>query len=257
MKVNLASCVKQTALISVLSLFSIVGFSAQSMEERLQRLEQMAESRGQLQADIMFQLNALQQELQQLRGQVEQHQFQLKQLQDRQRDLYRDIERRLSQLQSGTAVKGSNPSLEQPSSTTTSNNSVSAPSTAASGSVDIHSEYQNIFAMVRDKQYDQAVVAYQKFLKTYPNSQYEANVHYWLGQIYYIRQQLDLALEEYRIVTSRFAESSRAADALFKQGKVLALQNKRDEAKAVFNQVIEKYDGTLEQLARTELQKLK
>jgi tol-pal system protein YbgF len=111
--------------------------------------------------------------------------------------------------------------------------------------------------MVRDKQYDQAVVAYQKFLKTYPNSQYEANVHYWLGQIYYIRQQLDLALEEYRIVTSRFAESSRAADALFKQGKVLALQNKRDEAKAVFNQVIEKYDGTLEQLARTELQKLK
>lgn len=251
MKVNLTSCVKRTALISVLSLFSAVGFSAQSVEERLQRLEQMAESRGQLQADIMFQLNALQQELQQLRGKVEEHEYQLKQLQDRQRDLYRDIERRLSQLQGGAVSNTGSSSSSSTSSTTTS----SSPNT--SGAQDIHGEYQNIFAMVRDKQYDQAVVAYKQFLKTYPNSQYEANVHYWLGQIYYIRQQLDLALAEYRTVTSRHADSSRAPDALFKQGKVLVLQNKLDEAKAIFNQVIEKYDGTVEQLARTELQKLK
>ncbi len=251
MKVSSTSCFKKTALISVLSLFSAFGFSAQSIEERLQRLEQMAESRGQLQADIMFQLNALQQELQQLRGKVEEHEYQLKQLQDRQRDLYRDIERRLSQLQGG-AVSSSG------SSNTSSTVSSSTSSTTSSaGAQDIHGEYQNIFAMVRDKQYDQAVTAYKQFLKTYPNSQYEANVHYWLGQIYYIRQQLDLALAEYRIVTTRHADSSRAPDALFKQGKVLVQQNKLDEAKAIFNQVIEKYDGTVEQLARTELQKLK
>ncbi len=252
MKVNLTLMFKQTALISVLSVFSASLFSAQSTEERLLRLEQMAETRGQQQADMMFQLNTIQQELQKLRGQVEEHEYKLKQLQDRQRDLYRDIERRLSQMQ----ISGSTGSTNSGPATNGNTSSTGADSSAASNE-DIHSVYQGIFAKVRAKNYDQAVQDYQAFLKRFPNSQYEASVHYWLGQIYFIQQKLDAALEEFQIVTSQHETSSRAADALVKQGKVLVLQNKIDEAKTIFNQVIEKYDGTSEQLAKNELQKLK
>lgn len=250
MKVNLTLMFKQTALISVLSVFSASLFSAQSTEERLLRLEQMAETRGQQQADMMFQLNTIQQELQKLRGQVEEHEYKLKQLQDRQRDLYRDIERRLSQLQVSGATGSSS------SGPATSGNTSSTDSSASTNE-DIHSVYQSIFAKVRAKNYDQAVQDYQAFLKRFPNSQYEASVHYWLGQIYFIQQKLDASLKEFQIVTSQHETSSRAADALVKQGKVLVLQNRIDEAKAIFNQVIEKYDGTSEQLAKNELQKLK
>ncbi len=246
--------VKKTALISVLSLFMGSAFSA-SMEERLQRLEQMAESRGQLQADIMFQLNALQQELQQLRGKVEEHEFKLKQLQDRQRDLYRDIERRLAQLQNGSATSGNSNAGANAAPSGSQNQSPKANPPSAGQSV--HTDYQSTFALVRNKQYDEAITAYKQFLKNYPNSQYEANVHYWLAQIYFIQNNLDLAATEYQVVTSRHASSSRAPDALLKQGIILVRQNKTDEAKAIFNQVIEKYDGTVEQLARKELNKLK
>lgn len=252
MKVNLTSIVKKTALISVLSLVWGATYAAQSVEQRLERLEQMADSRGQLQADIMFQLNSLQQELQQLRGKVEEHEYQLKQLQDRQRDLYRDIERRLSQLQGGQSAQNTDRPVSTNSSTT--NSGVSASSSA---SEDVHSAYNNIFAKVRAKKYQEAISDYQAFLKTYPNSQYQASVHYWLGQIYYIQQNFEQALKEYQMVTQNHADSTRAPDSLFKQGKVLLLLNKTSEAKAIFNQVIEKYDGTSEQLAKTELQKLK
>ena len=252
MKVNLTSIVKKTALISVLSLVWGATNAAQSVEQRLERLEQMADSRGQLQADIMFQLNSLQQELQKLRGQVEEHEYQLKQLQDRQRDLYRDIERRLSQLQGGQSAQ----SNERPATTTPSSSS-SGSSVSSSASEDVHSAYNNIFAKVRSKKYQEAINDYQAFLKTYPNSQYQASVHYWLGQIYYIQQNFEQALKEYQTVTKNYADSTRAPDSLFKQGKVLLLLNKTSEAKAIFNQVIENYDGTSEQLAKTELQKLK
>ena len=73
---------KKTALLCMLS-FSFSAFAnEQSVEERLKRLEEMADDRGQLQADIMFQINAMQQELQQMRGLIEEHSHLLQQLQD-------------------------------------------------------------------------------------------------------------------------------------------------------------------------------
>ncbi|WP_144393820.1 tol-pal system protein YbgF [Pleionea sediminis] len=249
MKANYSRLLRKTALFTVLSVFSAVGFS-QSVEERLERLEQMAESRGQLQADVMFQINAIQEELQNLRGQVEEHEYKLKQLQDRQRDLYKDIERRLSQLQNMGQVSSSSSSDSSESSDSSSNLS-------SIKSDDVHGAYQEIFSKVRAKKYAEAVTEYKAFLTQYPNSQYEASVHYWLGQIYFIQQNLDAALNEYKIVTSKHGNSSRAPDAMVKQGKVLVLQNKLDEAKAIFNKVIENYSGAPQQLAKNELQKLK
>ncbi len=235
----------KTALIIVLSLFSGVTFSADSVDDRLKRLEQMAESRGQLQADVMFQLNAIQQELQQLRGQIEDHEFRLKQLQDRQRDLYTDIERRLEKLQSGGGV-----SLQTTGSTAVTN-------TQTSATTDVHSAYQSIFDMVRAKKYDESLEAYKAFLTQYPSSQYEANVHYWMAQIYYIQQNHDAALVSYKKVTSQFPDSPRVADSLLKQGRILLEKGDVNSAKQIFNQVIEQFDGTTEQLAKKELQALK
>ncbi|NVK87044.1 MAG: tol-pal system protein YbgF [Gammaproteobacteria bacterium] len=250
MKVNSYRAILTTALLAVLSSFSASGFAAESLEQRITRLEQMAETRGQLQADIMFQINAMQQELQKLRGQIEEHQYQLKQLQERQRDLYSDIERRLAKLQNNSAATTTTTSPT----TTTVDSGTASQSSVTDG--DVHSDYQKIFTKVRNKQYDEAIADYSAFLKQYPNSQYEASVHYWLGQIYYIQGKLPLALKSYQTVTEQFASSSRAADALLKQGKVLVLQGKKDAARTIFNQVIERYDGTTEQLARNELQKL-
>ncbi|NVJ59900.1 MAG: tol-pal system protein YbgF [Gammaproteobacteria bacterium] len=261
MKVNLFHATSKTALFKVLSFFlasalSIVNAHAESTEERLARLEQVAETRGKLQADMMFQLNQIQEDIQRLSGLIEEHQYQLKQLQERQRDLYSDIERRLTKLQqssAGSAATGAT----IPSTSGSASNTQAQPSTNIALADDVHTAYQKIFAKVRERQYDEAISDYQLFLKTFPNSQYEANVHYWLGQIYYIKGELEQALNAYQQVVNRFPDSSRAADALFKTGKVLLQQNNVAEAKKVFNQVVEQFDGTSAQLAKAELDKLK
>lgn len=37
----------------------------------------------------------------------------------------------------------------------------------------------------KKKQYDQAISAFQSFVKQYPKSTYQPNANYWLGQLFY------------------------------------------------------------------------
>lgn len=78
---------------------------ALTMEQRLERLERIL--RNQSLSDIILQLQQLQQEVQQLRGEVELQNHTMDALNKRQRDLYLDIDQRLSRMQPGPATTGS------------------------------------------------------------------------------------------------------------------------------------------------------
>ena len=68
-----------------------------STSERLDRIERQLEGRGLI--DLLNQLEKLQGDVQQLRGEIEVQNHQLEEMQRRQKDLYLDIDRRLRQLE--------------------------------------------------------------------------------------------------------------------------------------------------------------
>ena len=68
-----------------------------STSERLDRIERQLEGRGLI--DLLNQLDKLQGDVQQLRGEIEVQNHQLEEMQRRQKDLYLDIDRRLRQLE--------------------------------------------------------------------------------------------------------------------------------------------------------------
>ena len=69
--------------------------------ERLAKLERALNSSGLI--ELSKQIEALQQEVQQLRGEIENQAFTLEQVRKAQRDAYADTDRRLSALEQGTA----------------------------------------------------------------------------------------------------------------------------------------------------------
>ena len=73
--------------------------SLDQINQRLDRIEQILESQGLL--DMLQQLETLQQEVSQLRGEIEVQNHSLEQLKERQRALYTDIDQRLQRLESG------------------------------------------------------------------------------------------------------------------------------------------------------------
>ncbi len=72
--------------------------------QRLERIERLLQSQGLL--DMLQQIEALQQELSNLHGEIEFQNHTLEQLKKRQRDLYTDVDQRLQSLERGGLVTG-------------------------------------------------------------------------------------------------------------------------------------------------------
>jgi TolA-binding protein len=80
---------------------SVLADSKMSVEQRLDRLERL--SRNQNMADMVYQLQQLKQEVQRLNGELEMQKHAMDAMNRRQRDLYLDIDQRLSRAQPGSA----------------------------------------------------------------------------------------------------------------------------------------------------------
>ena len=93
--------------------------SVTEIHQRLERVEQILQSQGLL--DMLQQVEALQQEVNRLRGEIEVQNHTLEQLNKRQRALYTDVDTRLQQLEEGNDPPGSASDAPLPDLTDTDN----------------------------------------------------------------------------------------------------------------------------------------
>ena len=232
-----------------------------TLAERVAYLELRAQSQNKLQADLSYQFNEIQRQIRELTGQIEEHDFKLKQIQDRQRDLYRDIEYRLSNLSTNGKVKLKRPTSKTVKPLVDATNATDAGINNKAEDSKNNSlarrEFERAFALVRNKQYKASIIAFQSFLKNYPATSYSANARYWMGQVYLVENSLDNAAEQFTLLTSEFPNSTKAANAMLKLGDIYVKQKKWTSAKAYYNRVAESETGAKQQLAKNGLQKIR
>jgi len=228
----------------------VSGSSIGSDSERLDALERQLNARNRTQVNIQRQLDELQMEVNELRGVTELHTHQLTQVLERQRELYQEIERRVTE-----ALKVPNhvPStLAAPQGTTSESN------VNYSTNLSENEAYDRAVNMVlKDKQYDKAIPEFQAFNKSFPNSSYAPNAHYWLGQLLFNKGELAQAAAEFSIVVEQYTTSNKRADAMLKLGMVAQKQGQNARAVSLYEQLIQDYpESTAAQLAQPRLQSL-
>jgi len=248
-----------------------------SVEQRLQRLERIL--RNQSLADIILQLQQLQQEVQQLRGEVELQKHTMDAMNKRQRDLYLDIDQRLSRLSSaggagaGTAATpptgapgGATPQPKSPPSATAS--AAMSRATPATPPVPPKSHppidpkqeataYQKAFNLLKQGRYQESIKAFRRFLKRFPGGNYEDNAQYWLGEASYVNRDFDTALVEFTKVVEQYPQSAKVPGALLKSGYIQYEKKHWAKARELFKQVSERYAGSTEaRLAAKRLQRM-
>lgn len=181
------------------------------LKQRLDRIEALLQNQGLV--ELMQQLQTLQTELQELRGEVEKHGNELDGIQRRQRELYLDIDRRLNDLQlqpnaAAPAVEGNTPAAE------------GTPSGGVSpqGGDQERAGYMNAFEILRESRYAEAIQAFTQFLQQYPNGKYANNAQYWLAEAYYASGDMQKALDEFGKVIDLYPSSSKIPDAKLKLG---------------------------------------
>lgn len=201
------------------------------------------------QGQLYMQLQQLQDELSRLRGMVEEQQFEIRQLKQTSLERYQELDGRLQQGASAPAA----------SSTDASTASTPAPSDSAqAASADPEQEklyYEAAFGLIKSKDFDKAIQAFNAFLRKYPNSQYSGNAQYWLGEVYLAQGKLQDASRAFALVGQNYPKHNKLADALYKLGDVEQRLGNTDKARGLMQEVVSKYpSSSAAKLAQRDLQ---
>ncbi|MDA0796327.1 MAG: tetratricopeptide repeat protein [Proteobacteria bacterium] len=206
-----------------------VGDSFEPMPYEPSAATKMAESRYDL-------MQGLRDEVRLLRGMVEELKHELQQVKQRQLDDYLDIDRRLG----SQALDGNNAD----SASIAAKSLVGAPlvqervdgsindrvtdSASVNGfilpAVDddvVKIDYETASNMLlKARDIDGAATALKLHLEKYPTSLYTANAHYWLGEIYLLQRQDELARQSFTTIIEQYPNHPKVMDSNFKLGKI-------------------------------------
>lgn len=247
--------------VGVLGLAVLVTATAQAarndeLAARIERLEKLVQSQGMM--EMMSQIQQLQRELRQLRGDLEVQTHNLEQLQQRQRDLYVDIDRRMQQLQGGGGVGMPPSDGGMPGMSGGSGGGMSAaPSPGAADPGAEQAAYDQALNILREGRYPEAAEAYRQFLASYPGSRYADNAQYWLAETHYVTRQFKLGLEEFRKVLDQYPNSPKVADAQLKIGYILYELGDWKAARENLEAVTQRYpESTAARLASERLARM-
>lgn len=220
--------------------------------------------------ELLSKLKGMQQEIQELRGQLEVQTHELKMLKQQQLTFYKDIDSRIQassakpQREAASSEPNINPHAastpppQAPAVQQVRSNAMVTPVVATTSRLnnpaDEQISYLAAYDLVKNKRFDEALVAMQTFVSKYPKGGYTANAQYWLGELYMVQKNYPQAIEHFEIVLTNFASSSKAAACSLKIGYALASSGKKEEAKQRLKQVLKNYPDTpTAQLAATKL----
>ena len=183
-----------------------VSTGLSGLDQRLQTVEETRENQSII--SLVRKIDEAEKLNDQLQGRIEELEYKVKNITERQRQLYLDIDMRIEELESIRNSDSINKSEE--------NDLLSSQPLLVDGS-DLDN-YQLAFKLLKEQQYEAAASAFMQFLKVFPDSELANNAQYWLAETYFVTKKFTEALKEFELVLSNYSDSRKASDALLKIG---------------------------------------
>ncbi len=257
------------------------------VRDRLRLLEQQVNNLTQM--NLPAKIDNLQQQIQQLNGQLEVQAHDIQSLSDQQKSFYQDINQRLGNQKTSKAsdvtppvadasqtiapaTSDSDATTTAPTSSSTADqiakaeanvtqnnasaqNASAAAQIATAGSED--KAYQSAFDLLANKKNAQAITAFQEFNKAYPNGNFSGNAHYWLGELYSQQNKNDLAAQEFTTVIQKFPQNAKVPDAMLKLAILHDEAGLHTKAQQELRKLIQQFpNSTAARLAGMRLQQM-
>ncbi len=217
--------------------------SRMSVKQRLERIERIIGS------DVLIeqsrQLEALKEEVAMLREALEEKEYELDLISQRQRSLYTDMDRRINNLEGGatrTVIAAPVP----PPNTTAAQPPTGTTMTTETGIQDQDGAqlYSAAFELLKEGQYKKSITAFEGFLKKYPDSKYADNAQYWLGEANYVSREYKTALDAFQTLIAKYPDSTKIPGARLKIGYTYYELKNWSASKDALQQVSKLYPDT-------------
>jgi tol-pal system protein YbgF len=105
-------------------------------------------------------------------------------------------------------------------------------------------DYDRGFWLLKQARHDEAITAFRNYRAAWPGGRNADNAQYWLGESYHALRQFDQALIEYERLIAEFPNSQKITHALLKSGYCLQELGRTDEARARLRDLAARYPGT-------------
>lgn len=232
------------------------------------------------------QLQALQSEVQSLRGTIEEQAYQLQRMQTEQRDRYIDLDRRLSEMTLGagvgaapTAVPGQMPAdttSPQPVPATGLTPVAPAPQFSGGGNpgavtadpgftatapvpnpassqpvpqMDEQELYRTALNLLLEQdRYEESFGLFQSYIDNYPQGRLLPNALYWQGEALILVSRLPEARDVFTRVLTQFPEDPKAASAMLKLGVVHQQLGNQDLATQTWRDIATRYPESVSEI---------
>lgn len=229
-----------------------------SDETPLAHEEPALTSNNTTQAVLLEKIQSLQQELQELRGQLEVQAHDLKLLQQQQLAFYKDLDSRLPSNAASTSMSLEDKKKAPLTLNAEEKNTAKITPTGApvkkqiqptafvphGNPADEQISYLAGYELVKKKQYTKAMQVMETFVQQYPTSGYAPNAYYWLGEMNLLEKNYSKAIKDFETVLQQYPSSSKSAASLLKIGYAYAAMGHFTDAQKTLQQVVEHYPDT-------------
>lgn len=224
--------------------------------------------------ELLSMIEQLQEEVQALRGTVEEQAQEIRVLKKSAKNRYLDLDKRILDLSIKAAnqqvanIKGAEvvamlPAVVKPIETETGEpgltnvDNVTAESHSVTTSKKISSDeerraYNEAYAQVKSRNFDLAIKKFYEFIDKYPDGDLAGNAYYWLGEVYLVVPQLEQAEQAFSIVVQAYQTHPKVADALYKLGVTLDRMQKPKQSEEYLMEVQKRFpNSTASKLAKS------
>ena len=181
-----------------------------------------------LQAELLLMVEALQQEVAELRGIVDQQGHQLRQQDALQKKRYLDMDRRLTE-----AFKSKDQN--------TDNSETPVKNSDGSTSVEAETLYSESMELIKQKSFSDALKKLDELALAHPDHALAVNALYWSGEVQLAESHYPLAIKQFSKVVDDHPQHNKAADALYKLAVAHDRNGAPQKAKLLLEQVVSEY----------------
>ncbi|SFG96827.1 tol-pal system protein YbgF [Methylobacterium gossipiicola] len=114
-------------------------------------------------------------------------------------------------------------------------------SVAATGTGDARADYEAAYSYILQRQYEQAEMGLRQFIQSHPRDGLVPAATYWLGESYLQRNRNREAAEQFLKVSTDYARSAQAPEAMLKLGTSLHALGAKEQACATLAELERKF----------------
>ena len=195
-------------------------------------------------------------EVAELRGQIEVLTNSINDLEKRQKDLYLDLDTRLQAIEAARGKKPAAPVVSDAAKPAADKVDVKADAKPADDASAISKSYESALALAKAGKFKEAAAAFDKFVKTYPDSEQAPAAQFWLGNSYDMLGDCKQVISSQQKLLAKWPKNSRAPDALAKIAQCQADLGQKAESQKSYKDLVAKYpDSKAAAAAKQQIKK--